>query len=64
MIYKGGDKPLTGKYKLRLNGKWWSVTEIYRGAQLVWTAIRSCFGRGYWIQEKPWLNNDTWKDNR
>lgn len=64
MIYKGGDKPLVGRYRLRPNGKWWVVNEIYRGAQLVWMAVRSCFGRGYWIQDKPWIDNDTWKDNR
>ena len=64
MIYKGGTEPLVAKYRLRPNGKWWIVMEIRRGLQLVWAAVRSCFGRGYWIQDKPWLDNDTWKDNR
>ena len=63
MIYHQGDKPLAGKYRFRPNGKWWSVTEIYKGANLVWTAIKSCFGKGFWINEKPWLNDDAWKNN-
>lgn len=63
MIYYDGEKPLVGKYRIRPNGKWWSVVEIYKGARLVWTAIKSCFGKGFWINDKPWLNDDAWKNN-
>ena len=40
-----------------------AIQAVYRGTQLVWQAVRSCFGRGYWINARPWLNNDSWKNN-
>lgn len=39
-----------------------AITHIYRGSRLVWQAIRSCFGAGYWVNEKPWLNEEGWKN--
>ena len=24
--------------------------------------VRSCYGSGFWIEDKPWLDNDVWKD--
>lgn len=39
-----------------------SIQAIYKGALLVWQAIRSCFGSGFWINEKPWLNDEPWKN--
>lgn len=39
-----------------------SINEIYRGKMLVWQVARSCFGNGYWINEKPWINTDGWKN--
>lgn len=38
-----------------------AITAVYHGAQLVWTAIRSCFGSGVWIGSKNWVNNENWK---
>ena len=32
-------------------------------AKLVWQAISSCFGAGYWINEYAWKNTDGWKNN-
>lgn len=63
MIYYQGKHELSGKYKMVHIGKWLSATEIYKGARLVWTAVRSCFGAGFWVNEKPWLNNESWKNN-
>lgn len=37
--------------------------EVYLGKRLIWQISRSCFGSGYWINEKPWLNEDVWKNN-
>ena len=37
------------------------IAEIRLGTQLVYTAIRSCFGSGRWIREKPWLGSEPWK---
>lgn len=43
------------------------IGAIYKGSQLVWlsiyNAIRSCFGSGIWLPDKPWLQDDTWRNN-
>lgn len=42
---------------------------VYRKGYLVWSKesgpveAQSCFGRGYWVNTLPWLNNDGWKNN-
>lgn len=42
-----------------------SIGAVYKGSQLVWLtvteAIKSCYGSGNWLSEKPWLNDDYWK---
>lgn len=53
---------LAAKSRMIHLGRWQVVQEIYKGARLVWTAIRSCFGAGFWINEKPWLNEEAWKN--
>lgn len=40
-----------------------AIVAIYKGARLVWEAIRSCFGKGYWIDTHSWDNGDAWKNN-
>lgn len=40
-----------------------AIVLVYRGKRLIWEGIRSCFGRGLWMNEKPWLNSDGWKNN-
>ncbi len=44
-----------------------SLVKIYAGVgtalKLIWEKIRSCYGTGVWREERPWLDNDTWKDN-
>jgi hypothetical protein len=38
-----------------------ALSAVYHGATLVWQAIRSCFGTGVWISDKPWIGTDGWK---
>lgn len=40
-----------------------AIAFVYKGAMLVWSLIRSCFGKGLWINDYPWDNNDGWKNN-
>lgn len=40
-----------------------AIATVYKGAMLVWSLIRSCFGKGLWINDYPWDNNDGWKNN-
>ena len=56
MIYKNGNET-SG---IGLNGL--PFGKVYYGARLVWEAVRSCFGKGYWINDKPWVNTDGWNN--
>ena len=38
------------------------ISYLYRGAVLVWEAVSSCFGSGYWRNDLPWKNDDVWKN--
>lgn len=38
-----------------------AISEVRKGARLMWQAIRSCFGAGYWRGDKPWIGTDAWK---
>lgn len=44
-----------------------SVVKIYTiidgEIKVLWEAIRSCFGSGSWLQSRPWINNNAWKNN-
>ena len=44
-----------------------NIGAIYQGTKLVWrtiyNAIKSCFGSGTWLGDKPWLGDDAWKNN-
>lgn len=37
------------------------IASVYKNCKLVWQAIRSCFGAGYWRGDKPWIGKDAWK---
>ncbi len=39
------------------------MVAVYYGAHLVWEKVQSCFGKGYWLNEKPWTNEIGWKNN-
>lgn len=38
---------------------WKFIDGVWRS---VWEFIRSCFGRGFWANEKQWNNADGWKN--
>lgn len=70
MIFKGGNLILqvqksiidykTGKSVQK------NIGAIYQGTKLVWrtiyNAIKSCFGSGTWLDDKPWIDSDNWQD--
>ena len=58
MIYKEG-KEITKIFKFNKE-----ISYVYKGALLVWQAIRSCFGSGFWVNEKPWLSEEGWRNNK
>lgn len=37
------------------------ISAVYAGARLVWQAVSSCFGAGFWQGGKPWKGTDGWK---
>lgn len=39
------------------------IVEVYHGLKLVWQAVKSCFGAGFWRNDKPWSNTEGWKNN-
>lgn len=57
MIYKDG-KEIVSVFK---DNK--AISVIYKGTLMVWEAIRSCFGKGFWINRYGWSNEDGWKNN-
>lgn len=60
MIRINNNKKIISMY---LNGQ--NVLSVYTQGQLIWpeeTLILSCFSNGYWIEEYPWLDNNTWID--
>jgi len=38
------------------------LSAIYKGSRLLWQAVRSCFGAGYSVEDKPWLDDEAWQD--
>jgi len=55
-MIRTGDKEITAIYVGRK-----VMTAVYAGARLVWQAVSSCFGAGYWQREKRWSRSDGWK---
>lgn len=39
-----------------------TISAIYKGDILIWENIRSCYGKGFWDNEKPWSNEDGWQN--
>ena len=65
MIYKPKTyEPVTGVYAFPTETTRIAFIAVYVGGALLWQLIRSCYGTGIWIPDRPWLDNDLWKDNR
>lgn len=50
------DMPMLDTYEMNLI---WHALAIRGEVEIV----NSCFGAGYWVNEKPWLNNEGWNNN-
>ena len=37
-----------------------TISAVYQGAKLIWQYIKSCYGRGYWLNNKSWSDKDGW----
>ena len=55
-MFKNG-KELSGVFKGNV-----VVSAVYQGVVVIWQAIKSCFGKGFWINAAPWVNSDGWKN--
>jgi hypothetical protein len=55
----GEIKQVTGIYKGTETGPK-VVSAVYLGLKLLWQYIKSCYGRGYWINDKLWSDTDAW----
>jgi hypothetical protein len=42
--------------------KRFTIQTVYHAGYVIWQAIKSCFGSGWWVNEKPWMNNEGWKN--
>lgn len=58
-MIKKGLKDITGVYIGQR-----AISAVYVGARLVWSAISSCFGSGFWRGDKPWSQTDGWRRNK
>lgn len=56
MIYKS-NKEITGIHAL---GR--VIVTLRVGTMLLWESVRSCFGKGFWINDKPWRDDNGWKN--
>ena len=53
------------KGKAELSARYYgarAIAAVYYGTKVVWEAISSCFGAGYWDDDKPWSDDDAWSD--
>ena len=64
MIYKPGTRSETLDIYTIVGDRLVSLLAVYSGVDLIWKRISSCYGTGIWLQNKPWVDNDIWKNNR
>jgi hypothetical protein len=53
----------SGREIIEIIGQGKPITYVYQKGRLLYEAILSCFGKGFWINDKPFLNNSAWKNN-
>lgn len=53
-----------GKNVIAVTSKGRVTLAIYKGALLLWEAVRSCFGGGFWQRAKPWLGKESWRGTK
>ena len=56
MIRWNGKDPI----RMVFGGK--DIEFIVAKSQEIWTAVRSCFGKGYWVDDAVWVDEDVWAD--
>ena len=39
------------------------IVEMYRGKHLIYQIISSCVGKGFWVNNAPFVNTDVWRNN-
>lgn len=61
MINIGGNKEIS-RVQIVKDGVAKTISYVYYGSKLVWQAIRSCFGSGFWTNKKPWSNTEAWRN--
>lgn len=32
--------------------------------RMIWQSVRSCFGSGKWVGNKPWIGKEKWKGTK
>lgn len=52
-----GSKEITARYLGQF-----VISTAYKGLQLIWQIVKSCFGGGFWNNKSPWNNGDGWKN--
>lgn len=50
----------TDSSAIRWHGK--EIVAVRTDNKVVWELFLSCFGRGFWIDELPWVDTDVWSD--
>lgn len=53
-----------GKNVIAVTVKGRITLAIYKGTLLLWEAVRSCFGGGFWQRAKPWLRKESWRSTK
>lgn len=54
---------IKGKKIARLAIRGELVARLAYGGRLIFESVRSCFGSGRWVQKKPWLGKEAWKND-